>query len=78
MDTIIYIVLLLMVLLSGLFAISPIDTKDKGKDKQETIIEKIGITDPAGLKKQFYSRLIALTVFTMSLASIMAMYFIKG
>lgn len=77
MDTFIYIILLIMVLISGLFAISPIENKEKEKEKEETIIEKIGIPNREELKKYLSTKIIALVVFTMSLSSIMAMYFIK-
>lgn len=77
MTIIIYIILLLMVLISGLMAVSPQETK-KESNKEETVMEKIGLINTAEVKKNLYSRLISLTVFVLSLASLMAMYFIKG
>lgn len=76
MTTPIYITLLVLVIISGLMAISPKDTSKETKEK--TPIEQSGFTNTAEMKNHLYSRLIALTVFVLSLASMMAMYFIKG
>ena len=76
MSTIIYITLLITMFLSGLFAVSPYEN-DK-KTKEETVIDKIGIPNTVELKKQICSKVVALVVFILSLASVMAMYFIKG
>ena len=71
----IYITLLVIMFISGLLAVSPFEN-DK-KQKEETIVERIGIPNTAEIKKQLYSKIISLVVFISSLASLMAMYFIK-
>ena len=76
MDIIIYITLILLSAISGLLAASPYEP-DK-KPKEETVIDKLGLSNPVETKKHIQSRLISLTVFALSLASLMAMYFIKG
>ena len=76
MTTTIYITLIVLTVISGLIAVSPTDTNEK--PKEETVVSKLGIQSAVDFKKHLYSKLIALVVFVMSLASLMAIYFIKG
>ena len=76
MNIIISITLSILALISGLYALSPFDTNKKST-KEETVLEKIGITNPVEVKKNLYSRLISWAVFVLSRASLMAVYFIK-
>ena len=76
MTTTIYITLLVLTIISGLIAVSPTDNKEK--QKEETVVSKLGLQSAVDFKKQLYSKLIAMVVFILSLASLMTMYFIKG
>ena len=73
----IYITLIILVLISGLLAVSPQETKEKDKEVVNPI-DKICGRHIEMAKNHLKSRLISLTVFVLSLASLMAMYFIKG
>lgn len=72
----IYITLIVLVIISGLYAVSPYETTDKTKT-EGTTLEQMGFFKGTEAKKHIYSKFISLTVFVLSLASLMAMYFIK-
>lgn len=78
MTNTIYIIMLVMIVISGLLAVSPNVKSGKAKEKDDTVIGKLGLQTAVDMKKHLYSKVIALVVFILSLASLMAMYFIKG
>lgn len=72
----IFITLIIIVLISGLYAISPYENNEKA-DREKTVVEQLGFENTLKTKKRIYSKLISFAVFALSLASLMAVYFFK-
>ena len=76
MRFIIYISLLFLVVISGLYSISPFENKEKPKE-EKTAIELMGLRNTVDAQMYLSSKKTALVVFILSLIALMAMYFIK-
>lgn len=81
MKTIIYTLLIVMALFSGFFALSGNDTKTEKPttdSKGKELGDIFAIGKNSDNKAMVYSRIIALSVYVISVASMITMYLIKG
>ena len=77
----IYIMLIAMAVLSGLFAVvRDIDT-NKAKDNKaegKSIAEAISTVSTNSINREFKSRMVAFAVYVVSCAMLLALYIIQG